>query len=711
MLIGFWTRAAGLAAALLLGGFALGVAPAVAAETAIEKTLAFPFSSDLKAAERADRVAWIRLVKGVRNVWVASGPDWIPRQVTQFTEDDGVELTQPTFSPDGATLLFVRGGDHDGNWEAPVLPNPTSSPVAPKVEIWKADPTGKTPASKLVDGDGPSISARGQIAYLVRGEVWTVGPDGKDAHRLFYDRGHDGSIAWSPDGSRLAFVSNRDDHSFIGVYADQRTPILWLAPSTGLDGDPVWSPNGRRVAFTRRPGAGGPPASLLKEEPQPWAIWTADVATGAAERVWKSAGTLRGSYPDVVNGANLRWAGDDRLTFLYQIDNWQHLYVVPISGGEARLLTPGPFMVEHTAATRDGRTLVYSANTGQTAYDGERRHLFKVSVDGGAPKPLTSGEGLEWSPAVTADAVAFIGADARRPPAVERVSLSTGRRDRLGDADAESYAPATPFVIPRDVTWTAPDGLTIHGQLFETSGGPAKKPAVIFVHGGPPRQMMLGWSYMRYYSNAYAMNQFLAANGFVVLSVNYRLGIGYGFDFAHPEKAGWAGSSEYQDVLAAAQWLKARPGVNPDRIGIWGGSYGGLLTALALARNSEVFKAGVDLHGVHDWSRAIGYGGVSASLARYEKGDFDLALETAFKASPVADVDRWTSPVLLIHGDDDRNVRINQTVDLARRLERQGVPFEEMILPDELHDFLLYRNWVKADSATVDFLSRTLKAR
>ena len=230
---------------------------------------------------------------------------------------------------------------------------------------------------------------------------------------------------------------------------------------------------------------------------------------------------------------------------------------------------------------------------------------------------------------------------------------------------------------------------------------------MIFVHGGPPRQMLLGWSYMRYYSNAYAVNQYLAAHGFNVLSINYRLGIGYGWDFQHPDKGGPRGSSEYQDVLAGARWLQGRPEVDANRIGIWGGSYGGLLTALALARNSDVFKAGVDLHGVHDWSRDDSWTALGRTWDRYEQGDRAQAMETAFKASPVADVATWTSPVLLIQGDDDRNVHFHETIDLARRLRAKGgVDVEELVFPNEIHDFLRWGDWLKADEATAEFLTR-----
>jgi len=178
----------------------------------------------------------------------------------------------------------------------------------------------------------------------------------------------------------------------------------------------------------------------------------------------------------------------------------------------------------------------------------------------------------------------------------------------------------------------------------------------------------------------------------------------YGRAFREAANAGWRGSSEYKDVVAGAKYLQSLPSVGGKKIGIWGGSYGGLLTALGLARNSDVFAAGVDMHGVHDWS---------VFLPHWENRpgapDRKEAEKLAFESSPDASVSSWKSPVLLIHGDDDRNVPFGQTVDLAQRLREQKVHLEELIFPDEIHDFLLWRSWVKAYRASADFFDKELR--
>jgi dipeptidyl aminopeptidase/acylaminoacyl peptidase len=247
--------------------------------------------------------------------------------------------------------------------------------------------------------------------------------------------------------------------------------------------------------------------------------------------------------------------------------------------------------------------------------------------------------------------------------------------------------------------------MRIHPQLFlPPDDGAGKHPALLFFHGGSRRQMLLGFHYMDYYSNAYAMNQYLASQGYVVLSVNYRSGIGYGLDFREALNYGATGASEFNDVTGAALYMKSRADVDPARLGLWGGSYGGYLTALGLARASDMFAAGVDFHGVHDWNKVI-----ENFNASYDPSKNAAAAKLAFDSSPLASMDTWKSPVLLIQGDDDRNVPFSETVHLAEALRDHHVPFEQLVFPNEIHDFLLQRDWVTAYKATAGFFERRLK--
>jgi dipeptidyl aminopeptidase/acylaminoacyl peptidase len=682
----------------------------------MEQVRSYPFSNQLAAAATGSRIAWAMNEQGQRNIYVAEGPDWTPRKLTSYDTDSGQELTSVQLTADGTRVIYVRGGDHGSNWDDEEPVNPTAATEPVRVQMWSVPFTGGEPTS-LGDGDYPVVAPVGQrVAFERGGQLWSISADGSaPAQRLFTARGNNGSPRWSPDGERLAFVSSRDDHSFVGVYAGADQPILWVAPTTSRDGTPRWSPDGRRLVFVRRPGAGGPPRPVLEARHQPWALWTADAASGEARRLWTAPETLEGSRPSTHGGYNLHWGAHDRIVFMSYQDGWPHLYSLPATGGEPLLLTPGEYMAEYVTLSPDGRYILFAGNTGTTPDDLDRRHLVKVSVDRADASVLTPGTGLEWAPVVTGDghSIAFLGGTALRPPLPMVMSASGGSPRLLAEDRIPADFPTAHLVTPRSISFQAPDGMTVYGQVFERPGGPSQKPAVIFAHGGPPRQMLVGWHYSDYYSNCYAVNQYLASQGFVVLALNYRLGIGYGYDFHRPANAGARGASEYQDVKAAGEWLGALPQVDPARVGIYGGSYGGYLTALALSRNSDIFAAGVDLHGVHDYSTPTSGSGRALAAALAGGGhsappDAKEALEVAWKSSPVSSVSTWRSPVLLIHGDDDRNVRFSQTTDLVQRLAAQGVEFEELVIVDDTHHWMRYANAVRADEATVEFLKRKL---
>jgi dipeptidyl aminopeptidase/acylaminoacyl peptidase len=363
------------------------------------------------------------------------------------------------------------------------------------------------------------------------------------------------------------------------------------------------------------------------------------------------------------------------------------------------LLTPGDFEVENVSLTNDHETILYASNQ----QDIDRRHIWTVVASGGKPKQLTNGTGIEVSPTAEGKAIAVLHSDERTPLRPALLDSHGSLQDLAPELIPATY-PGAKFVKPEQVLFPAADSLQLHGQLFmplDANDG-KRHPALVFFHGGSRRQMLLGFHTMQYYSNAYAMNQYLASQGYIVLSVNYRSGIGYGLDFREALHYGRDGASEYNDILGAGNYLRGRTDVDPSRIGAWGGSYGGFLTALALARASNMFATGVDMHGVHQWQR-------SASWRPSPDPEADArSLKTAWESSPMSSISTWRSPVLLIQGDDDRNVAFSQTVSLARALREQGVEFEELVFPDEIHGFLLHRHWLEAYKAEADFFQRHL---
>lgn len=688
--------------------------PSTAGGFSLAQVMGAPFPTNLTAASRAERLAWTLNERGVRNVYVAEGPAFTARRLTPYAADDGQELSAVTLSPDGAHVLYVRGGDFGSNWDDALPVNPVGLPIPPRTELWTIPFGGGTPVS-LGEGLNPVVSPDGRTVVFERArQLWRAPIDGSaPAVKLTELRGSNGEAVFAPDGKRFAFVSNRGDHAFIGVYTDATTPIQWIAPSSGRDRVPRWSPDGTRLVFARVDGAGGPPPTSLEIRPMAWSLWVATVATGAATERWRSANTLRGSVPSTDGGINLAWPVAGRITFLSYHDGWPHLYALdPAGTGAPQLLSPGAHQAEHITVAAGGTHLLYAGNAGSTPGDHDRRHVVRVAVDRQALEVLTPGTGLEWSPvALPSGTIAAIVATAQQPP-VPAVLVPGGAPRLLGADRVPGDFPATQLVTPRAVRFRAVDGVTVYGQLFEPPGTAAgKRPAIVYVHGGPPRQMLLGWHYGDYYWNAYAMNQYLASRGFTVLAVNYRLGIGYGHDFHRPPNAGAAGASEYRDIVAAGRYLRALAGVDPARIGIYGGSYGGYLTALALGRNSDLFATGVDIHGVHDFTSDGGsrFGAGSWSFERDEAAVRRLA-QVAWNSSPVSAVGTWRSPVLLIHGDDDRNVRVSQTVDLVQRLRARRVPFEELIIPDDTHHWMRHANLARVNAAIAEYLERQLRA-
>jgi len=677
-----------------------------AATFTLEQVLSAPFPSELVATPDGTKVAWLLNERGARNIWMAQAPDYKGIRLTNYTGDDGTDVGQLRWTREGGGVLYTRGGDLEFSGRPD--PNPSTNTAGTEQAIWLAVP-GEQPR-KLADGHSPAVSPKGdRVAFLRGGQIYTVmlAAANAQAGLLFNPRSGvtSSGLNWSPDGSKLAFVSDRENHSFIAVYDFSSKALSYLDPSVDRDSNPVWSPDGRQIAFIRVASGGGGRSGRTAEDP--WAIYVGDVSSGTGRRIWKADPGPGSAFHPITMERQLEWSAAGRIVFPWERDGWAHLYSVAVEGGPVTPLTPGNFEVEAAASSTDGKEAIFSSNQD----DIDRRHIWRVMVTGGPPRAVTSGESIEWGPVFVKGGVAFLHSDARRP-ARAAVQIGGATRDLAPDSIPADF-PAESLVVPQQVIYSASDGMAIHGQLFlPPAGTPGQRhPALVFMHGGSRRQMLLGWHYMDYYNNAYGMNQYLASQGYVVLSINYRSGIGYGLDFREALNYGASGASEFHDVEGAGLYLRSRPDVDPARIGLWGGSYGGYLTALGLARASDLFRAGVDFHGVHDWAARSNAGTAAAAVAAASgasaAGETDAA-RTAYESSPIASMRTWRSPVLLIHGDDDRNVSFSQTVALAAALRRQGVYFEQLIIPDEIHGFLRHASWLRAYHAELDFFRRKL---
>jgi dipeptidyl aminopeptidase/acylaminoacyl peptidase len=415
--------------------------------------------------------------------------------------------------------------------------------------------------------------------------------------------------------------------------------------------------------------------------------------------VWQARRGVGVTFYQTDSNSQLWWLRGDSIAFPWEGDGWRHLYAVSANGGTATRLTGGSFEVETVALSLDRTHLLYATNEG----DIDRRHIWTVGFDA-HPVALTGGTSDQWAPTPLAGGgYAYVDAGYDSPPAVT-IGGHPARAIAAEPIPANVSLTLPQLVRPQLVTFRAPDGLLIHAQLFvpRLLGG-RRTPAIIFDHGGSRRQMLPGFHYMEAYTELYEMNQYLVSRGFVVLSINYRSGIMYGHNFREAPHVGAQGAAEYQDVVAGARWLQKQPEVDPKRLGIYGLSYGGYLTALGLARNSDIFKAGADFAGVHNWATMYDwYAG-----GRIVGTPAQRALAVA--SSPVGAVDTWRSPVFLSQGDDDRNVAFSQGVDLATRLRSRDVHVETMVFPNETHENQVWAQLVDQYRAAAAFLVKELQ--
>ncbi|GMQ30098.1 S9 family peptidase [Algoriphagus confluentis] len=659
--------------------------------------LSVPFPSYLTASPDGKSIAWVFNDQGERNLFLARSPEFEAVQLTDFKGDEGLDLGPISFSPDGKTLLFVRGNSRNSSGQAA---NPAQLQINTDKKIYSLNLETKE-RRWFAPGSSPVFSPDGeQVAFLMGGSVYlkAAKDTSESVEQLFTARGSASMLGFSPDGKFLSFVSQRGDHSYIGLWNLEKKELKYAETSLDFDAYPAWSPDGKKLTYLRIPNINNLlPFTAIKES-NPWSIRIFDVDKWEGKEIWKAdkgpGSVMVDDLP--AQSERLWWAKDGSLVFPWEKNNWMHLYAVNPNTKEVKHLTPGEGQVEWVHLSSDRNSLLVMHNIGNI----DRRQISQLNLSTFSLELVSDPKTINWGAVKIENGIAFFSSDWNKPgwPMV-RVN---GQTITLAETLFPKNFPGF-HAKPQPIKLIAKDGFESYGQLFLPQDyDPQKKhPAVIFIHGGSRRQMLLGYNYGAYYSNTYAAQQYFASQGYIALTLNYRSGIGYGMDFREAENYGAGGASEVQDLMAAADFLASRPDVDKSRIAPWGGSYGGYMTAHALSQAPEKFHVGVDIHGVHNWNNDI-----PVFAPWYEPEKFPEMAELAFKSSPMAYMDKWVDPVLLIHGDDDRNVLFSESVELAEVLRKQGVKVEQLIFPDEVHSFLLHRNWVEALTATFEFIHR-----
>ncbi|HEX4266543.1 MAG TPA: prolyl oligopeptidase family serine peptidase [Steroidobacteraceae bacterium] len=683
------------ALSVMASAAAMAAANQAAPPLSIAQIASAPFPYDLTASPIDGAVAWVYNERGARNVWVAqpgSHGGYSARRLTPYSVDDGNVISNLAWNGDGKTLFYTRGGV---TWNAEIAVNPLSLPSGPRAgAVWAVSLNGGAPR-RVGEGTMPAPSPKGDVVvFLHDGQPWVTPSYGTATPEpLFIDRGRVVFLAWSPDGDRLAFVSGRPAHSIVGVYDFGTKSIQWIAPGIDYDTDPIWSPDGKRIAFVRVPSDPVVPFTSSREG-TPWEIWVADAATGRGGRIWRAGEGVGSRFRLLFNSRDsIFWGAGDRLVFPWEVSGWVRLYSISAAGGEPLLLTPGESEVFGAQLSNDRTHLVYSSNEG----DLDRRHIWELSVAHGRPHQVTRGDGVEDMPAIAVDNRIFaLRGEARIPLRPAQVT-DDGMADLAPEAMPKDF-PSRDLVVPQLVSFKADDGTMIHGQLFIPRGRTLPGPALLFFHGGPTnRQMFAAWDPFETHSHLYESSQYLANHGYVVLSVNYRGGAGYGFEYREPPRFGAGGASELDDIIAAAKYMQSRPDVDPKRLGVWGGSYGGRMTLLALAEAPQYFAAGASYSGIYDWVTMPEFDVNGA------RPGSEAAVRLAYDSGPVAHMEKWRAPVLLMLGDADPIVNIEQTTALAAVLRRKKIPVDVLMIPDEVHFLLKDSSWNRVFEATKDY--------
>ena len=681
----------------------------------------------------SQRIAFMSERAGVANLYVVPA-DGSARPATITVDAGGV--TGVFWSADSRTIYFTRGAQlmqasADGNEVArPALPQGQFRGVTPS-------PDG-TRIAYLVGGGGGGAAGGGRG----RGGAGAgppapnqpppaTGPaeirvrslqDGTEKTVATFN-GPINTVTWMADGERLMFTSGGGGqtirHEQTPAYSGTKIIYTVTENVPGPPADVYLVPAaGGTPSKVNAPGAGGGRGGtrwlgtsyVLVDRNAPnfkgRSIFLVDANTGAQSVVHEDVKPTFWSIPGGAGAASQASPNGKWISFLSDRDGWDHLYVAavpanaPASGaanGAAPLVvtqvTKGPFEAWRPAWSPDGTRIAFDSNEGKNL---GVRHIGVATIPDAPGQPavrmLTSGRGTNTAPVWSPDGrkIVYQHTDPQNSADLYVIDAVTpnAKPVRLTDSMPDGVD-KTAFVEPQLVHYVAADGKRVPAYLFvpKTLNRAVKNPAIVWIHGDGVNQNYDGWHIQRNYAVYYSFHQYLLQQGYVVIAPDYRGSIGYG--------AAWrdgvymdVGGQDFMDAAFAAHYLKTLPYVDADRIGVWGLSYGGFFTLLAVTQMPTLYRAAVNVAGVADYAMYYGdpyHGGWTESRI----GKPEDNPQVYAKASPVSHIDKLARPLLVLHGTADVNVPYLHSVRVIDEALKKGKGdlVEFMTYPGEFHYF------------------------
>jgi dipeptidyl aminopeptidase/acylaminoacyl peptidase len=401
----------------------------------------------------------------------------------------------------------------------------------------------------------------------------------------------------------------------------------------------------------------------------------------------------------------LGWLPDNRhVWFLAEHDGWMHLYTVDTTAEQPqrKALTSGRFEIDRVQLSADGRTFYLES----TEHHPGERHVYALSVDGGARTRLTTLTGAT-SGEIAPDNTIFgvVHSSANKPPEVYLLANRAGAEARQVTTSPSAEWRSFKWVEPQLVTYKARDGAVVHARLYTPEMVGARRhpsnPAVVFVHGAGYLQN--AHRYWSTYFREYMFHHLLASRGYVVLDPDYRASAGYGRDWRTAIYR-WMGGKDLQDVVDGATYLTGSHKVHPRRIGVYGGSYGGFITLMAMFTTPDVFAAGAALRPVTDWAHYNH--SYTSNILNEPQADIDAYR----KSSPIYFAEGLKGALLIAHGMVDVNVHVQDSVRLAQRLiELRKENWELALYPVEDHGFVEETSWADEYKRILKLFEQHLK--